>query len=99
MKKIEKFITLNCYGILVDRTNFSSEELIYKDGNYYLRIEDPVEVETDKSTCSVSYISTDPLYFSFLKDFVEKTGAEDIIISSIPEVMKVSVIYNIEEEE
>ena len=96
MKKIERFGTLGCYGILVDRTNFPSEELIYKDGNYYLPVNDSVEM--DAVTCNITYVSTEPLDFDNLESIVEKTGAEGLTITSIPEGMEVSIIYNIEEE-
>lgn len=98
MKKIEKFKTFDCYGILVNRANFLGEELIYKDGNYYFPLGDLVEVETDESTCSVSYVTAGFLYSDNLENFMEKTDAEGLIISPTPEGMKVSVIYNIEEE-
>lgn len=70
MKKIEKFKTLNCYGLLVNRADFPGEELIYKDGNYYLPVNDSVEM--DAVTCNITYVSTEPLDFDNLESIVEK---------------------------
>lgn len=94
---MEKVIKLESglYGILVNLEGNEDEELIYKNGKYYLPVEEDFTVEDNAADWRISFADCGTCYLEDIIDGYKRVGADDLFIrpSDNSRVMYTLVFY------
>lgn len=93
MEKVVKFESGH-YGILVNLEGNEDEELIYKNGKYYLPVEKDFTVEDNAADWRISFTDCGTCYLEDIIEVYKRVGADDLFIKpDNDKVMYILVFY------